>query len=171
MGRIIYFILISLFIFLFPTTIYSHGDQKSFEKEVNLYLVDIGYVPDTFEALNPSTFSFSLLDPKKEEKEFSDIWVRIENDGKTVFATSVKKQELGETTMIYTFPDKGNYELFVRYQNGDEKLAETSIPLEVTSSEKPIVKSAESFPPNLLFGLIIGILGGVTIATLIKKRK
>jgi len=169
--RKIAFVILALFL-ISPifTPVVAHSTGESFEKKVGDYLVDIGYDPAIFEAGISNTFSFGLVNAQTEEEiDFDYVWVRIEQEGQTDFASGIKKQELGATTMIYTFPEITTYDISVRYQKGDEIIAETSVPINVVKSSNSFDESESLELGNIKFvaiGLIglIGLIVGAIIA-------
>ena len=164
---VVYFLLGTILIF--PGLAFTHGAGQSLEKVLGEYRLDIGYSPPIFEAQDPSIFDFDLLfDETNEQVVFSDIWVRIVKGKKTVFATGIHKPDFGGVTMVYSFPEKGDYELTVRFQNEGEKIVEGSFPLEVqgrTETSEPGI----SFP-WLAIGIFFGIIAGFLASFAIRKK-
>jgi len=136
----------------------AHGSEASFEKVIGDVHVDIGYTPELFREDAVSIFDFAILDGDSESLQYSDIWVRIEHEGATVFASGIHKPVLGKTLLSYAFPQSGDYELFARFQDGRESLVETSFPFTVEPSDNN-ESSSWKFLVTLLGGLVIGIVG------------
>ena len=164
---IVYFLL--GMVLMFPGLAFTHGTGQSLEKVLGEYRVDIGYSPPILEARDPSIFDFDLLlDETSERAVFSGIWVRIVQGKKTVFATGIHKPDFGNITMVYSFPEKGDYELIVRFQNEGEKIVEGSFPIEVQGG----VETSEpgiSFP-WFAIGIFIGIIGGFLVSFAVRKK-
>ena len=160
--------------FLFTNPILAHGGGESLEKVVGEYKVDIGYDPATLEAGSRSSFDFDLiLNETGERSEFSDIWLRIMKGKQTVFASGVHKPSFGNTTMVYTFAEGGEYSLDVRFQNEGGKIAEASFPLTVQSTPSATgLGSGISFL-WLAIGAAMGVTGGffTAFALNIGKKK
>ena len=148
--------------------VFGHGEGASFEKEQGDHLIDIGYEPDEFSAIEASTFSFSLLDKKTREKEdFDSIWVRIEKGKETVFATGVDSGINGIPTMIFVFPIEGDYTLYVRYEKDGKSIVETSFPLKVLSSDD----NKNEFPLiPVVGGVALGFIIGFSLPFLFRKK-
>ena len=168
------FLLIFIFIlsFIVPSAGFAHSSGASFEKEVNGYLIDIGYDPAQFTALSPSSFDFDLIDTKSSERvAFTDVWVRINQGNQALLATGVHKQNLGGATLLHTFAEGGSYELIVRYQNDGEEVVSATFPLEVLPSDEG-ADSSSTGPTGILLGVIaILIAGNLTTALLFFKNR
>lgn len=173
MKQIFITIIFTLLLACINTRSYAHGTGGDFIKEQNGYTIDIGYDPQTFYVGEAVNFDFTL---KKDtlKQEFSDVWVRITQDTKTVFATGVHSQDLGGTTLLYEFEKEGNYTLHVRYQKDGENIAEVEFPIIVTpfyfpnasNSPKPI-----TFIMGVLFAFLIGTALGIIIGRTLKFLK
>lgn len=146
----------------------AHGTGASLEKMVGEYKVDIGYDPPVLEAKDPIYFDFTLLSETGERAEFSDIWVRVMKGKQTAFATGIHKPSFGNSTMIYMFPEGGEYELKVRFQNEGEALAEASFPLAVEKAA-----TGAGFPGFiwLAAGLFGGAIAGFLVGFAGKRKK
>jgi hypothetical protein len=162
-------ILISFcFAVLLSGSLYAHGTGESLEKIVGEYNVDIGYDPVMLEAASPSFFDFDLVTEETGERaEFTDIWVRIVESKQTIFATGVHKPSLDNTTMVYTFPEGGEYEFKVRFQNDGEALAEASFPLTI---EKATTGAGLPGFIWLAAGVFVGAIAGF-FAGFVRTRK
>lgn len=162
-----------LFFFL-PLSSLAHYAGYSFEQKVGKYKIDIGYDTKPIEANAPVTFDFNVKDIKTDEYlEFGDAWVRFEIGNETYFATGVYRQELGATTLVYTFPKPGNYNMYVRFENKDQQLVEGTIPITVepnTDEDAP----NPFFQMNItLLGILIGLIPGLSlflIVFILRKR-
>lgn len=129
------FVTLIVFCAVFPSIVVAHGTGASFESESGPYVVDIGYEPEVFEAGEQSKFDFSLTREGEEQlAAFAQVWVRILQDGKTVFASGVHRQDFGPTTLLYTFPEKGGYELEASYRAQDGEIASATFPISVAAS-------------------------------------
>ena len=147
--------------FLFTNPISAHGGGESLEKVVGEYRIDIGYDPAIIEAARPSVFDFDLLfNETGERSEFSDIWVRIMKGKQTVFASGVHKPSFGNTTMMYTFAEGGEYSIDVRFQNEGGKIAEASFPLTVQSPPSATGSGSGISFLWLVIGAAMGVVGG-----------
>lgn len=150
-----------------PFVVVAHGTGASHEEVVDGYVIDIGYDPAVVEAGTQARFDFNILnDATKEVVPFTDIWLRITKDNTTYFAGGVHKARIGLTGVSYIFPEEGEYEISVRYQNEGEAITEISFPLPVSKgtqgatggSTDSKVKSAILAACSLVVGLIIGYL-------------
>ena len=156
---------------------HAHGTGVSIEKIVGEYLVDIGYTPEEVEEGTQVRFDFLLFENASGgEEEFTDIWVRIEKEGKLLFAGGIAKPVFGTTGLSYSFLDHGEYEVFVRYQNGKEALVETTVPFSVAEQEKTF--SEKMFPGThvAMVGVIcllvgVALMWGVARVIAVPSRK
>jgi len=162
-------------IFLLPVfavkivNIQAHGESFSIETEVDGYLIDIGQTPDFITANQSVRFAFDLLDVETNEiVPYTDVWVLIQKDGKkAIFASGIKQPKFGSTGMMFTFPESGEYELSVRYQNEGDSIVDTSIP--ITVIENPDSGDTDSpWIPVSTGG--IGIVLGFAFAFMLRKR-
>lgn len=151
---------------LSPSLVSAHSNEKSFEQKVGQYKIDVGYEPSEFEDNSPATFDFNISDTKTgEDVDFTDAWVRIESGNTTFFATGVFKQSLGATTLVYTFPKPGNYNLYVRFENKENQIAETTIPITVISNSEQA--TGLLFQNNITgMGVLLGVAVGLILMSL-----
>jgi len=170
MLKKIFLVFILLICFIFSVTITSsHGTEASLEKEVGKYIVDIGYKPEEIKEKETEVFDFNLIDKtSKEEIVFTKVWVRISNNNESAFAGGLAKSSLAKTTLSLQFPESGEYEFSVRFQNEEETLAEASFPISVEKTE-PIKKTSES--PKLVLSAIAGALLASAIVYIITTRR
>lgn len=138
----------------------AHGIGASIEKVVGEHTIDIGYNPSEVEAGEQIRFDFDLLKKDGGVPPFTDVWVRITSKDRGIaFAGGLHKPEFGLIRMTYVFPQSGEHELSVRFQNGEETLAEASFPLSVAGSladAKPSIQLSSQLTVGALIGLVIG---------------
>lgn len=131
----------------------AHVSGESFEWEMNGYLVDIGYSTDTPSTHDVVTFDMQLM-KNEESAGFTDVWVLIQDaQGAAVFAGGLHNAAFGGVRLSYRFPEAGAYKMSVRYEQGDETLAEVSVPFSVHADASP----------HLAFAFV----GGIAIALLV----
>ena len=160
--------------FLFTNPILAHGMGESLEKVVGEYKVDIGYDPATLEAGSRSSFDFDLiLNETGERSEFGYVWVRIVKGGQTVFASGIHRPSVGNTSMLYTFSEGGEYDLNVGFRNEDEKIVETLFPITVQSASNAADSGSGISFLWLAIGAAMGVTGGffTAFALNIGKKK
>jgi hypothetical protein len=123
---------------LVPSFSGAHSLGVSLEAVDNGKLVDIGYDPPTLTAGASALFDISLRDPEtKDIVDFHHIWVRMQKERQTMFATGVAFQPLGPTTLLYAFPHPGEYTLDVSYRTAEgDTIARASFPLIVEDQER-----------------------------------
>jgi len=165
-------IIITVFIFCVAQLANGHGLGQSLEKEVNGYVVDVGYdAVDKIQAGDATRFDFNLLNKDKSEiADFDHVWVRIApQDAGIVFAGFLYRPEFLLTGMSYTFQEASKYELTVRFLDKEDKtLAEASFPLEIVSDE---TFSASFKSVQTVVGAVIGFFAGVGLAFIFLRKK
>ena len=154
------FILATLFGFLsVPTLTLAHSTGASFEKDVGLYRVDIGYDSEQIVGGDRVVFDFNLglADAPETNADYDYVWVRLQNGDKTLLATAISKADVGATTLLYTLPQdaRGELTLSARFQKGSAVLAESDFSLPVTSYEDE--GSWRPFAGVGLLGAAVGI--------------
>ena len=153
-------------LFLTSTLVFGHGFGVSYEEDVDGYFVDIGYDPEVITTESRVRLEFDITNKETQEiNEYSDLWLRINQDKKTVFAGGINKPEFGAAGILYTFPEAGLYEVSVRFQDDGEKLTEVSFPLDVNS-----VAEATSTSTLLMTGFIGLFLGGLLTFILMRRK-
>lgn len=118
--------LLSLTVFFFlPVLAFAHGNGGSFEEVVGSYLVDVGYSVNQFTQDELTRFDFLLYDgATKAPAEFTDVWVRLEHDGKPLFAGALSIPKIGAAGFSTQFPDAGDYKITARYGQEGRTLVE-----------------------------------------------
>jgi len=159
----ILFIVLFLGVFGFA---FAHGTGASLEKQVGEYLIDVGYNTAVFAEQSSTAFDFDI---KKgdEAVAFSDVWVRISQGTKTVFAGGIYNADFGGARMTYVFPQAGEYEFSVRFENEDESIAESEFQIVVEEKQK------EGLDPRVIptaIALLIGAMAGYSVIYLKKSR-
>ncbi len=169
--RAIIFFMVSISIFSHAMAS-AHGIGKSIERVMGDYLIDIGYDPDPLRAGENSVFDFVLKgSADKKEIPFTHVWVRLERGEGIVLAVGLKKADLGKTSLLYNFPEAGEYQLTARFQDNDKTLVEATVPVIVAPS---IVEATQpAFPASFLEiggAFLLGALMGVVAVRLGKNR-
>jgi hypothetical protein len=161
------------FVFLcgVPLAVLSHGAGAFFETTVGDFIIDIGYSSPAPEVNEAVVFDFQIRNSDTElisgsDAEFSDVWVRIESEEKTLLATGLYNAEFGGPRLSYVFLKEGEYTVYVRYENGSDALAETSFPMTVL----PVSGGGASsgVMPILIYGAV-GLMLGFFLAVLLRK--
>jgi len=147
--------------------VWAHGESFSIEKEVDGYIIDIGQTPENITANESVRFAYDLLDNMTNEVvTYTDVWVRIQKDRKVIFASGIHQPKFGSTGMTFTFPESGEYELSVRFQNEGDSIVETSIPLTVVDNPEGGGKSSPWLP---LGTGVVGCILGFALAFMFRK--
>lgn len=139
-----------------PSAASAHGAGASLEKEVGQYKVDIGIDPEFPMGGDRMVFDFDLLEKDATPVTFDYAWVRLEQGGKLLFASGIRRADIGPTSLLYLLPAEAEGELAisVRYQKGERSLAEADFRLPVESREEPYV-----WLPLAVSALLGAILG------------
>lgn len=158
MKQILSIILFALLFTFVTANSYAHGTGADLIKEINGYTIDIGYEPEIIYAGETVSFDF-LLKKDTLKEEFTDVWVRITQDSKSIFATGIHNQDFGGTTLLYEFEKEGNYTLHVRYQKDGESISEAEFPIAVTPSDSQNESNSPKPVIFIIVGLVAFILG------------
>ncbi len=163
-------ITVTVSVFLFTTqSVFAHGEGVSVEKEVGNYFIDIGYDSEVPETGTPVRLDFELSDKTSGATVvFSSVWVRIEKEKQTVFASGIHRPEFGKTGLMYTFGEPGTYTISARFQNNEDNIAETSFPLTVSGALSPVGKYS-TLDTSVLWG-VFGLIMGVVLSFVIKRK-
>jgi hypothetical protein len=124
---------ILLFILMFiPALASAHGGQPSFEKEVNGYLVDIGYDQIGIRPGEEVAFDFDLFaEDGLAFAPFTAVEVHIWDPDNEVFHETIANDGVNVPTIKVAFPVEGKYTLQAIYRNEEEVLADASFELPV----------------------------------------
>lgn len=161
--------LFALVLLVVPFVVSAHGAGAYFETTVGSFILDIGFSSPAPEVGEAVVFDFQLRGIDTElisgsDTEFSDVWVRIESDGKVLLATGLYNAEFGGPRLSYVFPKEGEYTIFARYENGSDSLAETSFPITVLPNSNG--GGTAGILQDVLYGsmgLAVGFLAAVVL--------
>jgi hypothetical protein len=160
-----------LLIFAAPFLALAHGAGAYYETTVGDYIADVGFSTPAPEEEESVIFDFQLrgintTSISGSDAEFTDVWVRIESEGKTVLATGIYNADFGGPRLSYLFPGEGAYTIYVRYENSSETLAEVSFPMTVVPAS-----GSQKDVGSVLYALtgIVGAIVGFLLAILFKK--
>lgn len=129
----------------------AHGSGGSIEVKQNGFLIDVGYSQEELVAGETTQLSFLLYDSERDEEIlFTDVLLRLEQDGQIVFGGLLARPEIGDTSMSYEFPHSGDYNLFVRYKKDDATLVEHMLRLSVAEGETAAQPADISFSARAL---------------------
>lgn len=158
-------VFVAVFLFTLPFIAFGHGFGQSYEEVVDGYQVDIAYDPPTIASGESMRLDFAIYDEKSGVPiEFSDVWLRIEKEKRTVFASGIHRPEFGPIGVLYTFPEEGIYTVSVRFQRDEEALTEVTFPLEILKGE------GSSFGNTLFLSLLSFFLGGLLAFLFVRNK-
>ncbi len=149
----------------------AHGEGKSWEYKAGHYLIDIGYDSDIFVAGNYVRFDFDLKDQKTlEPSAAAQIWVRILKNGEgTLLATGIHDQPVGATTLLYVFPEKGDYTLEASFRDDSgHDIATTSFPISV---QEPTAAAPYINIISIALGCVGIVFVGFWLGTIYRSRR
>lgn len=151
---------VSLFLAMSPRLAHAHALGSSFEATSTPYIVDVGYDPDVFVEGYAHRFDFDVrAESDLRILPYDYVWVRITQGKRTLLATGLERQELGPTTLLYSFESAGMYEIHVSYREGSDVMAEASFPIDVQKRDDGFV------PPFIpAAAAVIGLLVGAGTA-------
>lgn len=156
-----------------PYSALAHGEGQSVEKTVGEYTVKLEYEAFELQAGESTRLDFEMMrGENKEDIPFSNVWVRITQGNKTIFAGGIAKSDFAKTGVTYTFPESGDYELSARFQNDKgESIVEAAFPLKIAqATTEDAQKQDIPFSPQLLLGIFIGLIVGYALSLFIKGR-
>ena len=141
-----------------PFSLQAHTTGFSHEETIGNYHVDIGYDPEIPRAQDRLLLDLGLLDTAGMAVPFTHVWVRIEQDGKTVLATGVGRATYGPTTLFMMTPATvAPLTVHVRFELEGEKLVETSFELPMQAGKDSAAVPGWALGAPL--GLFIGAIG------------
>ena len=158
-----------LFLSLSPLSVYAHSWGTSYETQDNGYSIDVGYSSPAPSIGESVIFDFEILRDGNRFRDFTDVWVRIENEKSTVLATGIHNADFGGARLSYTFPTSGEHTINVRYQNNDNSVASASFPITVVGSDSS-VGSNDGLGPSHLIGVAIGLIIGFVVTSLFVRK-
>ena len=150
----------------------AHGDTLSLEKEVDGYLVDVGYTP-ALEEGKEITFSFDLYTGSGVDVDFASfdmVTLTVVKNEELLFQQAVVNVPPDVPWIAYTFPEKGSYKLMVSYSRGAEQKVDTTFDVRI-GSEDSVVATLDSDKGHYFFtGLLVLVLL-VAIVVMIRQRR
>lgn len=160
-----------LVFFVFVGSTNAHEGGASFEKKVGNYKIDVGYDPEEFVSGESQRFDFDLYDSKTEKDvDFTDVWVNISEEKKTVFAGGIYKSELGGAGMTFVFPKEGDYVMSVRFEKDGNNIVESTFPVKVLNGEIEEASSGLIKYKDWFVGIALGLIVGYLVSMFISKK-
>lgn len=164
-------VLIIVSLFILPGLIFSHGSGISIEATVDGYLLDIGLSEEVITNAEPVRIDFSLFDESTSDPvNFSDIWLRINQEGKVFFAGGVSKPQFGLTGVSYMFLDAGEYTINVRYQKNGKAIVEHSFMVTVSDVSTKSDTEQPFKDVKVLALFVLAFIAGFGVAIVTRKR-
>ncbi|MAF36051.1 hypothetical protein CL622_02945 [archaeon] len=140
------------------TTSYGHLASGQ-DITVNEYLVDYGVSEEVVIEKETVSMSFALYNKTLDDPIYVDnVWVRISKEDSILFVGTIKAED-GPVFVTYQFPEKGLYEIKMRFLTPENETVETTIKQTVES------KPMSSFVRAMV------VLGILILGIVIYKRK
>ncbi|HEY0907801.1 MAG TPA: hypothetical protein VGE35_00450 [Candidatus Paceibacterota bacterium] len=127
-------ILFVLLVAAVPVFASAHYGIASLEKTVGEYFFDIGYSAE-FIAGDLIRFDLAVLDETTREiLPFSNVWVRIKEGDRLLFAGPIDYGEFGRPGFSFVFPREGEYTLSTRFETPSQQIPEQDFSIAVVRS-------------------------------------
>ncbi len=151
-----------------PSYAFAHASGASFMATSTPYVIDLGYDPEIFGTDTSTRFDFLLWKGQANTGAVADydhVWVRVIRNASTLYASGIAHQEVGPTTMLYTFDVAGEYEIETSFRDAQgDTIATAKFPFVVVSSES-------DYPYALLLSIPLACFAGGLIVFAIMRRK
>ena len=123
--------IIIFFIILIISNIVNAHLEGGKDKEVDGFLVDLGWDPKVPQANQKTVFVVNLFNGTIDEViEPTSVWIRISSSKDVVFAGTFKP-DLGNIAFSFTFPETDVYEITTRFFDDEEIMVETDFDINV----------------------------------------
>lgn len=155
----------------FPVSVFAHSWGTSYAAEDNGYSIDVGYSSPAPSVGESVIFDFEILKNGERFRDFSDVWVRIENNKATTLATGIHNADFGGSRLSYIFPTSGEYTVNVRFQNDDQSIAVASFPITVVGDVSSSGASNNTFNSSSLVGVAVGLVLGFVVTSLLQGKR
>ena len=168
-------LIILVFVFsLIPGLTQADAGEQILEEDVGDVLVWVSYDEKKAGLGEPVPFTFNLLEKDESGSlPFESLEVQIKSKGidRDLLIANIKRPSSGLATFTYDFPKTGVYSFTIKYQKGENVLAEHSFDFEiskddeadtgfaVTNQEEKVVRSP-AFQYLWVAALIIGFIVG-----------
>ncbi len=147
--------------------VFAHGTGQSVEKTDGDFTVDVGYDSPNAKPVagEQVRFDFRLFQGNNRDAvNFSDIWVKFAKGSAIILAGRLARDEFIPPGILMTFPQGGDYELTVRFNQKDSVLVETTFPLQV---QKAIYEGGASSASSAKRRLLVEIGVIVLVSVLV----
>ena len=150
----------------------AHGGQPSFEKEVDGYLIDIGYDHIGIRPNETVMFDFDLFSGTGGSltfAPFTEVQITFVLEGDMIIAhETLKNDGTNVPTMEVTFPQDGTYVLQVTYFRDGQELISTSFDVPVGAHNGAIGRSINT-ATNWVAGILVLLSFGMIILKIRSK--
>jgi hypothetical protein len=145
---------IFILFFTLAISVHAHSIGKSFEQAQGDFLIDIGASSATLVTQKTLHFDFNIVSVTSTDPvSFSHVQVRIQEGSQTMVEATLTTEE-GLPVLSYIFPKKGEYELYARFLNQEDTLAQVSFSFVVESEIKNDYRGIILVVGILVFGII-----------------
>jgi|AntRauTorcE11897_2_1112592.scaffolds.fasta_scaffold11774_3 hypothetical protein len=153
------FILVWLLLLIVPSFSHAHNSGNSYEEQKDGFLIDVGYSPLTLIAGERARFDFSIysLTATTSPKDlFTDVWIQISKDDELHFSSNLNQPTFGPTALNILLVEAGEYEIYVRFQQGSTLVTDTTFTVSVEA--KDIVPTADPSIPLSYYSIAAWIV-------------
>jgi hypothetical protein len=163
-------ILVLVSCFFAPVGVSAHGDRPSLEREVGSYLIDVGFDREGFRPGEEVTFDLDLYTAgdHPEFVEFDTVDIRITKESETVFTHVVQNDPVYIPSFSYTFPEEGEYQLFVAYAESGAVKVETTFDVIVTPMAGVVARTSNTL--TIISAIILVGLSAVFIIRSYRRK-
>lgn len=133
-----------------PYMALADAEAQVLEVKVNNAVIKVSYDQDKAGLGEPVPFTFELLQENESaEMPFDSILINIKskvNQNLDLLVAEVKKPISGAATIVYDFPQTGEYTFSIRYNRNDTTLAEHTFDFAI--SKESVAQTGFSKPNN-----------------------
>ena len=109
----------------------AHGVLKSLTKDTENSQMVIVYDETDLTLWNYTTFRFLLKDKDQNNLEIESVWFKVSQGADVVFAGPISSSSSTPAIATVSFPKKGTYQVFARFQVGQGTQSEATFDIEV----------------------------------------
>lgn len=166
-------ILLATAFLAFSPAVFAHGESPSFEKEVDGYLMDIGYSiasPDPGQAVR---FDFDLFTGEIDDLQFvpfTDVTLDITKDGFPVMMKTLPNVPPNVPGLNFAFSQNGIYDLNVAYNLKDGKKVQSTFEFPVGIQTDESRAFAFENTAHYVLGTIVLLVGLVAFVMIVRDR-
>jgi hypothetical protein len=140
----------------------------SFEKQVGDYFIDIGSEEEIVTEGKEFELNFDLS-KDDERQEFHDVSVKFSKDGEIFYLSRIHKPKIGPVHLLYIFPESGEYQMSVAFNQDDKTIVETDFSV-LVEAKVGGEEQAKTGSTQGIIGAVIGFVIGIIIVSLFRRK-